>query len=354
MYIYELPFDINRELCRLLDMDDTWKELAGEQMKYSSFHIIEIEQIAKRQSNSPTHQLFTRWGQLNHNVGELFILLYHMKHVPALRCLNSTQSKDAKSKSADDEIAKNVSSIPKISEWVFLPVAVKKLKDNDKLNQELIREMCEWVFLPVAVKKLKDNDKLNQELIREMCPEACLVYQLMTGGSLQQRIHREKGKYPPLTWPQRYRIAHGVARGLQYLHNMDGSTPLIHGDIKPANILLDQCLMPKIGDFGLARKVRYGDDKTHLKVSKRHYMEGALLIHGDIKPANILLDQCLMPKIGDFGLARKVRYGDDKTHLKVSKRYSVLSRALDTYSYGVVALEMATGRPPARKRPDAE
>lgn len=40
MYIYELPFDINRELCRLLDMDDTWKELAGEHMKYTAFNII--------------------------------------------------------------------------------------------------------------------------------------------------------------------------------------------------------------------------------------------------------------------------------------------------------------------------
>lgn len=40
MYIYQLPFEINRELCRLLDMDDTWKELAGEQMMYSPFHVI--------------------------------------------------------------------------------------------------------------------------------------------------------------------------------------------------------------------------------------------------------------------------------------------------------------------------
>lgn len=39
MYIYELPFEINKELCRLLDNDDDWKELAGIHMKYSAFEV---------------------------------------------------------------------------------------------------------------------------------------------------------------------------------------------------------------------------------------------------------------------------------------------------------------------------
>lgn len=39
MYIYELPFEINKELCRLLDHDNDWKELAGNFMKYSAFDV---------------------------------------------------------------------------------------------------------------------------------------------------------------------------------------------------------------------------------------------------------------------------------------------------------------------------
>ncbi|KAI8423159.1 hypothetical protein MSG28_014222 [Choristoneura fumiferana] len=88
-----------------------------------------------------------------------------------------------------------------------------------------------------------------------------------------------------------------------------------------------------------------------------HTMTGTPLIHGDIKPANILLDTCLMPKIGDFGLARKGPYGDDRTHLKVSRvhgtraylpeeylRSGLLSPAVDVFSYGVVLAEVATAQ----------
>lgn len=39
MYIYELPFEVNRELCRLLDNDEEWKELAGVHMRYSPFDV---------------------------------------------------------------------------------------------------------------------------------------------------------------------------------------------------------------------------------------------------------------------------------------------------------------------------
>lgn len=40
MKIYELPYDINKELCRLLDIDDDWKKLAGDHMQYYPFDII--------------------------------------------------------------------------------------------------------------------------------------------------------------------------------------------------------------------------------------------------------------------------------------------------------------------------
>ncbi|XP_070359139.1 interleukin-1 receptor-associated kinase 1 isoform X1 [Equus asinus] len=60
---------------------------------------------------------------------------------------------------------------------------------------------------------------------------------------------------PPLSWPQRLDILLGTARAIQFLHQ--DSPSLIHGDIKSSNVLLDERLMPKLGDFGLARLSRF-------------------------------------------------------------------------------------------------
>ncbi|TYG43057.1 hypothetical protein ES288_D12G306400v1 [Gossypium darwinii] len=77
-----------------------------------------------------------------------------------------------------------------------------------------------------------------------------LVYELMPHGNLQDALlHR---KCPELMkWKQRFSIAVDIAKGLDYLHGLD--PPIIHGDIKPSNILLDQNFSAKIADFGLAR-----------------------------------------------------------------------------------------------------
>ncbi|KAE8022452.1 hypothetical protein FH972_008250 [Carpinus fangiana] len=78
-----------------------------------------------------------------------------------------------------------------------------------------------------------------------------LVYELMHNGNLQDALLR--GKRPPelLDWKRRFAVALDIARGLEYLHGLD--PPVIHSDIKPSNILLDQHFSAKIGDFGLAR-----------------------------------------------------------------------------------------------------
>ncbi|XP_062225622.1 G-type lectin S-receptor-like serine/threonine-protein kinase At2g19130 [Phragmites australis] len=77
-----------------------------------------------------------------------------------------------------------------------------------------------------------------------------LVYEYMPNRSLD--IHLFSGDAEVLNWNTRYQIALGVARGLAYLHESCRDC-IIHCDVKPQNILLDESFIPKIADFGMAK-----------------------------------------------------------------------------------------------------
>nr|BAJ93007.1 predicted protein [Hordeum vulgare subsp. vulgare]BAJ98528.1 predicted protein [Hordeum vulgare subsp. vulgare] len=81
-----------------------------------------------------------------------------------------------------------------------------------------------------------------------------LVYELVSEGSLDRHLY-SKGRC--LTWPQRYKIILGLGSALHYLHG-EWEQCIVHGDIKPSNIMLDSSLNTKLGDFGLARLADHG------------------------------------------------------------------------------------------------
>ncbi|KAL6657832.1 hypothetical protein ACP70R_005612 [Stipagrostis hirtigluma subsp. patula] len=77
-----------------------------------------------------------------------------------------------------------------------------------------------------------------------------LVYEFMPKGSLDLQLF--PGETTVLSWATRYKIALGTARGLNYLHEKCRDC-IIHCDVKPENILLDESFVPKVADFGLAK-----------------------------------------------------------------------------------------------------
>ncbi|KAF7018458.1 unnamed protein product [Triticum aestivum] len=136
-----------------------------------------------------------------------------------------------------------------------------------------------------------------------------LVYELMPGGSLDTHLYSPDRRL--LTWPERYKIALGLGSALRYLHT-ECDQCIVHGDIKPANVMLDASRNAKLGDFGLARLDDHGAEPRTTQV-----VAGTL---GYIDPEFVS-----------------------------SGRPSAES---DVYSFGVVLLEIACGRRPTLTRTD--
>ncbi|KAM9324341.1 interleukin-1 receptor-associated kinase 1 [Gastrophryne carolinensis] len=183
--------------------------------------------------------------------------------------------------------------------------AVKRLKQDSELEWSTVKKS----FL-TEIEKLTSIRHPNIIDLAGYCiqgEEYCLIYLFLPNGSLEDRLHLQ-GSFPTLSWKQRLGVMQGAACGIQFLHACQPS--IIHGDIKSSNILLDQALLPKLGDFGLSRFSRYTCDAGKSRtVARTSTVRGTLAYLPD-------------------------------EYVKLGK----LTFQLDTYSFGVVLLEILTGR----------
>jgi serine/threonine protein kinase len=125
------------------------------------------------------------------------------------------------------------------------PVAVKVLKQEGRQGE---REFLAEV--EVLSKICHPNIVMLLGCCREQ-QQQCVVYEHMENGSLQDRLDMSSGT-PPLPWAVRLRIAVDMTRALCFLHGHP-SQQIIHHDLKPSNVLLDDRFLAKLGDVGLAR-----------------------------------------------------------------------------------------------------
>ncbi|CAL5403748.1 unnamed protein product [Camellia sinensis] len=187
-------------------------------------------------------------------------------------------------------------------------VAVKKIRDRSKKDDESFTSVDlgkdEFEVEVETLGKIR-----HKNIVRLWC--CCntgdcklLVYEYMPNGSLGDLLHSSKGG--SLDWPARFRIALDAAGGLSYLHH-DCVPPIVHRDVKSNNILLDAELGARISDFGVAKIVK--------TVNKGAESMSAIA--------------------GSCGyIAPEYAYT-----LRVNEKS-------DIYSFGVVILELVTGRRP--------
>ncbi|XP_076936554.1 U-box domain-containing protein 33-like isoform X1 [Bidens hawaiensis] len=139
------------------------------------------------------------------------------------------------------------------------------------------------------------------------CPDAwIIIYEYLSGGSLEDRLNC-KDNTSPLSWQTRIRIATELCSVLIFLH----SCAIVHGDLKPANLLLDKNMVTKLSDFGICRVL----SQTELSSNNTSFC-----CRTDPKGTLVYMD----PEFLSTG---------------------ELTSKSDTYSFGIILLRLLTGKP---------
>ncbi|KAF5727815.1 kinase family protein [Tripterygium wilfordii] len=182
------------------------------------------------------------------------------------------------------------------------PVAVKILKSS----KEALKEFAHEVKIISSLKHKHIAPLLG------LCIEnnhLLSVYSFLSEGSLEEKLHGNKKDKSVLSWEVRFNVAVKMAEALSYLH-IECSRPVIHRDVKSSNILLSDALEPQLSDFGLAI---WGPTSS------------SFITQGDV--------------VGTFGYLAPEYF-----------MYGKVSDKIDVYAFGVVLLELLSGREPISSR----
>lgn len=165
-----------------------------------------------------------------------------------------------------------------------------------------------------AIGKVRHTNIVSLRAYYWSIDEKLLIYDYIPNGNLSTAIHGRTDivKFSPVNWDMRLKIIKGIAKGLSFLHEFSPKK-YVHGDLKPNNILLGRNMEPCISDFGLAHLANIAGGSSTSQ-----------------------------PKGTVIGIVSSVSCYQDPEALRSQKP----SQKWDVYSYGVILLELISGRSP--------
>ncbi|XP_008783789.1 receptor protein kinase-like protein ZAR1 [Phoenix dactylifera] len=208
-----------------------------------------------------------------------------------------------------------------------VPVAVRRLGEGGAQRYK------EFVAEVQAIARVRHPNIVKLRAYYWAQDEKLLITDFISNGNLATALRGRSGQ-PTLSWSIRLRIAKGAARGLSYLHEYS-PRKFVHGDVKPSNILLDGDYNPYVSDFGLIRLINIASSDPSSSTGGGGggggFMGGALPA---IKPTP--------PDKPNNYRAPEARASGSRPNQK-----------WDVFSFGVVLLELVTGKPPEFSSPSS-
>ncbi|CAH8330091.1 unnamed protein product [Eruca vesicaria subsp. sativa] len=160
-------------------------------------------------------------------------------------------------------------------------IAVKKITPNS------MQGVREFVAEIESLGRLRHKNLVNLQGWCKHGNDLLLIYDYVPNGCLDSLLYsKPRRSGAVLSWNARFQIAKGVAAGLLYLHE-EWEKIVIHRDVKPSNVLIDEDMNPRLGDFGLARLYERGSlSHTNVVVGTIGYMAPELTRNGNSSSAS--------------------------------------------------------------------
>ncbi|KAJ6641614.1 Serine/threonine-protein kinase pelle [Pseudolycoriella hygida] len=382
MYIYDIPTMTRHNLCQNILQDDVWVELA-EHMGFDKSDIDDIKNTSVESNDREADELLVRWGEQNHTVTELFVLLSRMRSYEAMhtikglvdkryhKLIGRIQTNDLQNDD-EDGAQKRTTKLDTMSEKILNgPIHSTDNNESDRLlgdkrfhgdkldvnecaggiariDYEILRDATNnwsdrnllgkggfasvykgmWISTPVAIKRIENRAASTREMGK-----------IQVQQSLNELRHLNSCRHDNIL--PLYGISVNGPETCFVCQLMQGGS-------------LEQRLFRRPPDVppltwrqriniagGVARGLQF-----------LHTFQKRPRIHGDIKPGNILLDPCSQPKIGDFGLVREGNENETIVSCAYGTRpylppeflvYKKLTTKVDSFSFGIVLFELSTG-----------